>query len=241
MRDLALMWMETHYAPFGELLEGVKTGASAATNHYGQPFFGWLSGQPEQADRFSHAMANLTNGIKAGAIASYDFSGAGRIVDLGAADGTLLARILHATTGVTGVAFDLPHVVAAAEPTVKGYDLGDRLTQSSGDFFSAVPDEGDTYIFSMMLHDWDDAQAAKILANLRAAARPGTKVVGFELVLPDDGGPHMAQMIDLTMLAMLGGRERTAAEYQSLFEAAGFSFAGVTATPTPMSIIEATV
>lgn len=241
MRDLALMWMETHYGAFGGLLDGVRTGTSAATSYFGQPFFGWLSGQPEQADRFSRAMANLTNGIKAGAIASYDFSGAGRIIDLGAADAALLARVLQAHPDVTGVAFDLPHVVAAAETTVKGYGLDARLTQESGDFFESVPAGGDTYLLALVLHDWDDTQAARILANLRAAARPGAKVVAFELVLPADGGPHMAQMIDLTMLAMLGGRERTAAEHRALFEAAGLTFAGVTATPTPISIVEATV
>lgn len=169
-----------------------------------------------------------------------DFSKAGRIVDLGAADGAVLERILRAWPEPSGVAFDLPHVVAASEVTVKGYDLGDRLTQASGDFLEAVP-EGDTYVFAIVLHDWDDAHVAKILANIRAVARPGARIVAFELVLPDDGGPHMAQMIDLTMLGMLDGRERTAREYQSLFEAAGLTFGGVIATPTPISIIEATV
>ncbi|MGN6472288.1 MAG: methyltransferase [Mycobacteriales bacterium] len=241
MRDLALMWMETHYVPFGGLLDGVRSGTTAATSHYGTPFFNWLSGEPNQVARFSHAMANLTNGIKAGAVASYDFSGAGRIVDLGGADGALLARVLHSTPEPTGVVFDLPHVIAAAATTVEGYGLGERLTQEAGDFFEAIPGDADTYVFSMVLHDWDDAHLAKILANIRAVARPGARVVAFELLLPADGGPHMAQMIDLTMLGMLDGRERTAAEFRSLFESAGFAFGGVTATATPISIIEATV
>ena len=83
MRDLALMWMETHYAPFASLLTTVRSGECAASKHYGQPFFPWLSAQPEQIGGFSRAMANLTDGIKAGAIASYDFSDAGMIVDVG--------------------------------------------------------------------------------------------------------------------------------------------------------------
>jgi SAM-dependent methyltransferase len=205
------------------------------------PFFQWLSGQPAHAERFSHAMANLTNGIRAAALSSYDFRGAGRIVDLGGADGAVLARILRETPDAIGVVFDLPHVLAAAEPTIKGYDLGERLTHTPGDFFEAVPEAADTYLFSMVLHDWDDAELARILGNVRRAARPGSRVVAFELVLPADGGPHMAQMIDLTMLAMLTGRERTAEEFRALFEATGFSFGGVTATPSPISVIEATV
>ena len=156
IRDLALMWMETHYAPFAGLLDTVRVGESAATAHYGQPFFSWLAGQPEQVDRFSRAMANLTDGIKAGAIASYTFPDAGTMVDVGGADGALLARVLESAPNSKGIAFDLPHVVAEAAPTLKSYGLGDRLTAQGGDFFEAVPGGGDTYLLSMVLHDWND-------------------------------------------------------------------------------------
>ena len=241
MRDLALMWMETHYAPFAGLLGTVRTGECAATGHYGEPFFSWLADQPEQVDRFSRAMANLTDGIKAGAVASYDFSGAGRIVDVGAADGALIASILSSTPGTTGIAFDLPHVVAEAEATVKGYGLGDRLTTQGGSFFETVPAGADTYLLSMVLHDWNDVDATRLLANIRAAASPGARVLAFELVMPTTDAPHMSKMIDLTMLGMLNGRERTDAEMQTLFEGAGFVYDGAVATPTPISIIEARV
>jgi predicted O-methyltransferase YrrM len=241
MRDLALMWMETHYAPFGGLVDTVRTGRAAATTFYGQPFFAWLGGQPEHVDRFSRAMGNLTTGIKLGALAAYDFSGAGRIVDLGAANGAVLARVLAGAPAATGVAFDLPEVVEAAESTVKGYELGDRLELRGGDFFEAVPADGDTYLLSMVLHDWNDEQAGRILSNVRAAAQPGSRIVAFELVLPDEPTPHMAQAIDLTMLGMLDGRERTAAEFAALFAEAGLTFLGVTPTPTPISVLEATV
>jgi len=169
MRDLAIMWMETHYGPFGGLLDTVRTGRCAATTYYGKPFFSWLSGHPEQAERFSHAMANLTNGIKLGAIGSCDFTGAGRIV----------------------------------------------------------------------LHDWSDAEASRLLANIKAAAPAGARLIAFELVVPDGAEPHMAKMIDMTMMGMLNGRERTQAEYRTLLEQAGFTFLGVTGTPTPVSIITA--
>jgi hypothetical protein len=176
MRDLALMWMETHYAPFAGLVDTVRTGACAATEHYGQPFFTWLAEEPEQVDRFSRAMANLTDGIKAGAIGSYDFTEAGNIIDVGAADGALLARVLSSTPDTTGVAFDLSHVIAEAAPTIKGYGLGDRLTTEAGSFFESVPGGGDTYVLSMVLHDWNDADATRILTNIRSAAAPGARV-----------------------------------------------------------------
>ncbi len=241
MRDLALMWMETHYAPFAGLLETVRTGDCAATQHYGQPFFSWLSDQPEQVDRFSRAMANLTDGIKAGAIASYAFPQSGTIVDVGGADGALLARVLASAPAATGIVFDLPHVVAEAAPTLKGHGLGDRLTSEGGDFFEAVPGGGDAYLLSMVLHDWNDVDATRLLSNIRDAAAPGTRVLAFELVMPQGDQPHMSKMIDLTMLGMLNGRERTEAEMRSLFEGAGLIYDGTVPTPTPVSIIEARV
>jgi hypothetical protein len=241
MRDLALMWMETHYAPFAGLLETVRTGDCAATEHYGQPFFSWLADQPEQVDRFSRAMANLTDGIKAGAIASYAFPQSGAIVDVGGADGALLARVLESAPAATGVVFDLPHVVAEAAPTLKSYGLGDRMTSEGGDFFEAVPAGGDAYLLSMVLHDWNDVDATRLLSNIRDAAAPGARVLAFELVMPPGDQPHMSKMIDLTMLGMLNGRERTETEMRSLFEGAGLTYDGTTPTPTPISIIEARV
>jgi hypothetical protein len=240
MRDLALMWMETHYAPFAGLLGTVRTGECAATEHYGRPFFSWLADQPEQVDRFSRAMANLTDGIKAGAIANYAFPQSGTIVDVGGADGALLARVLESAPGATGVVFDLPHVVAEAAPTLKSFGLGDRMTSDGGDFFETVP-AGDAYLLSMVLHDWNDQGATRLLSNIRDAAAPGARVIALELVMPPGDQPHMSKMIDLTMLGMLNGRERTETEMRSLFEGAGLIYDGPIPTPTPISIVEARV
>ncbi len=241
MRDLALMWMETHYLPFAGLLDTVRTGTCAATEYYQQPFFSWLSTQPDQVDRFSRAMANLTDGIKAGAIASYAFPQSGTIVDVGGADGALLSLALQSAPDTTGIVFDLPHVIDRAESTLKSYGLDDRMTAQSGDFFEAVPEGADAYLLSMVLHDWNDADAHRLLTSIRQAAVPGSRVLAFELVMPTGDQPHMSKMIDLTMLGMLTGRERTDAEMQRLFEGAGFTYEGVVSSPTPISIIEASV
>jgi hypothetical protein len=176
MHDVALMWMETHYAPFGGLVDTVRTGRCAADEHYGMPFFQWLSGDPEQVARFSGAMANLTDGIKKGAIAGYDFGDATRLVDLGGADGALLAQVLGRLPDATGVVYDLPHVVEAVPAVAKSHQLEGRLTGEAGDFFDHVPAGADTYLLSMVLHDWDDAAAARLLRNVAAAAPSGTRV-----------------------------------------------------------------
>jgi hypothetical protein len=137
--------------------------------------------------------------------------------------------------------FDLPHVVTEAAATLKGYELGDRLTAQGGDFFEAVPRDADTYLLSMVLHDWNDRDATRLLTNIRNAATPGGRVLAFELVMPTGDQPHMSKMIDLTMLGMLDGRERTDAEMRTLFEGAGLIYDGAVPTPTPISIIEARI
>jgi hypothetical protein len=241
VRDLALMWMETHYAPFGRLLDTIRTGTPAADAYYGQPFFTWLSGHPEQVDRFTRAMANITEGIKVGAAATIDFAGIEHVVDVGGADGTLLAALLRQNPQLLGTTFDLPHVIADAAPRIKALGLEDRLQTAEGDFFADVPADADCYLLSMILHDWDDAHARQILANIARAARPGASVYSLELVLPPGDSPHMATMIDLTMLGMLTGRERTEAELRELVESAGLHFDGVTASQTPMSVLRARV
>lgn len=241
MRDLALMWMETHYAPFGGLVDTVRTGRPAAEAYYGEPFFHWLSRHPEQVTRFTRAMANLTDGIKLHAVDAVDFADSRMLVDVGGADGALLAHVLRTAPQVDGVTFDLPHVVSDAAATIKGFELGSRLRAEGGDFFVSVPSGADTYLLSMILHDWDDTRARQILANIAEAGAPGSRLVSLELVVPPGDAPHMAKMIDLTMLGMLTGHERTAEELRSLVESAGLRFEGITTTPTPMSVLHASV
>ena len=240
LRDMALMLMETHYAPFGALLDTVRTGESAATRFYGKPFFDWLASDPAQVERFSRAMSNLTGGIHLAALDGYDLGDPGLVVDVGGADGALLAHILTRLPRARGIVFDLPHVVGAVERTATRSGLGERLRPASGDFFARVPSGGDLYVMSMILHDWDDDRAARILTNISKAA-PGARVLSLEMVVPPGDTPHMAKMIDLTMLAMLTGRERSEAELRELFTAAGLRVEAVTHTPTPMSVVEAAI
>jgi hypothetical protein len=152
----------------------------------------------------------------------------------------LLAHLLQRWPDAEGVAFDLPHVVADAETALKAFDLGERLRAEAGDFFAAVP-AGDTYLLSMVLHDWDDTAAGALLGRIAAAARPGARLVSLELVVPPGDAPHLATMIDLTMLGMLTGRERTAEELTALLGAAGFRVDRIAPTVTPMSLVEATL
>jgi hypothetical protein len=137
------------------------------------------------------------------------------------------------------MAFDLPHVITEASAAMKSHGLGERLWAEEGNFFEAVPAGADTYLLSLVLHDWDDARAGLILENIRKVARPGATILALEPVMPPGDEPHMSKMLDLTMLAMTGGRERSEDEHRQLFERAGLQFQRVVPTPTPVSFVVA--
>ena len=241
MRDLAIMWMETHYAPFGDLLYAVRSGEPAADRLYGQPFFSWLSGQPEQAARFTAAMANLTTGIKNAALPFLPLDGARTVVDVGGADGTMLAAILSGRPGLRGILFDLPHIVADAPKTLTKNGVVDRVDCIGGDFFESVPGGADSYLLSFVIHDWPDEAARRILANIAAAGGSGARLMTIEFVVPPGDTPHMSKMIDQTMLGLRAGRERPGEDWRELLTIAGFTGIGVLPTGTPVSVIHATV
>ena len=239
MRDVVIMFMETHYSPFGELLHTIRTGQPAAEHLYGEPFFTWLSHHPEQAERYTAAMGNLTSGFKTAAIASLPLDDTHTIVDVGGADGTVLAAILAAYPHLRGVLFDLPHIITAAPQTLAGQGVEDRAECVGGDFFESVPAGGDAYLVSLVLHDWPDRQAQRILANIAAAGR-GARLLVLDFVVPPGDAPHMSKISDLNMLAMMGGKERTGPEWSELLEGAGFTGIEVRQTVTPFSVIQAT-
>ena len=242
MRDLAIMWMETHYAPFAELIQTIRTGRPAAEHLYGEPFFAWLSHHPEQTSRFTGAMANLTSGgFKSAAIASLPLDGTRTIVDIGGADGTVLATILAGHPHMRGVLFDLPHVITNAPRTLASHGVEDRAEYMAGDFFESVPAGGDAYLASLVLHDWPDQQAERILASIAAAGGSGSRLLVLDFVVPPGDTPHLSKMSDLNMLAMMGGKERTETEWRELLSAAGFTGIEVRQTGTPFSVIQATV
>jgi hypothetical protein len=241
MRALALTWMETHYLPFSDLLTTVRTGETAATRYYGRPFFDWLASDQQQVETFTGAMANLTMGIKMGTLAGYDLPAGDIVADLGGADGNVLALLLtkDASPSRRGIVFDLPHVVPAANELLAQSGLADRVSVVAGNFFEAVP-AADVYVVSMILHDWDDEQCRLILSRIAEGATPGTRLVAVEFVVPPGNEPHMSKVIDLTMLGMLTGRERTRQEFTDLCASAGFRLDRIVETATPLSVIEAT-
>ena len=139
-----------------------------------------------------------------------------------------------------GVLFDLDHVIAGARPHIAELGLADRCRTVSGDFFKALPEGGDAYIMKHIIHDWDDDRAGVILTNIRKAMNPGGRVILIEsVVLPGSSQPDFAKIIDLEMLLLPGGRERTEQEFRDLFARSGFELTRIVPTKSPLSVIEA--
>src|SRR5439155_26447866 len=140
-----------------------------------------------------------------------------------------------------GTVFDLPHVVDAARQAIVAQSDHGRCEVLGGDFFQAVPPGGDIYLLKGILLDWKEAEALRILHNCRTAITPDGKLLVIAMILPDDNHPSPAQLVDLHMLVMSGGQERTAGEYGSLLAQAGFRLNRIIPTGSPSHVLEAVV
>ncbi|QES31114.1 hydroxyneurosporene methyltransferase [Streptomyces venezuelae] len=239
LRDVALMWMDTHYAPFAGLWSTLHDGVPAAERELGKPLFDWIAEEPERVEGFSAAMGNLL-ALRQDALDSLDLRKVHHLVDIGGADGTALAALARRHEWLWGTVFDLPHVVAGAEPVLRAAGVTDRVGTWGGDFFESVPPGADAYLACFILHDWNDDQCAVILDRIRRAAGSRARLFLVETVVGEGAAPEVAALLDLTMMGMLNGRERSRADWRSLLSGAGFRLDRVVATNGPMCVIEAT-
>ncbi|TPK66322.1 ubiquinone/menaquinone biosynthesis protein [Mesorhizobium sp. B2-4-19] len=235
-RDFVRMINSEPYLAFEQLLHSVRTGKPAFDKVFGSPRFDWLSQHPEQAALFQHAMVALSQGNNEDVADAYDFKQFTRVVDVGGGHGQLLSAILARNPHLNGVLFDLHSGVAAARQSAGG-DLP-RTEFVAGDFFERIP-AGDVYVIKKVVHDWDDGHAAVILRNCRKAMLPNGKVLVAETLVPPGDEPNQIKGIDVVMLAVTGGLERTKAQFAGLFDAAGLRLERVIETRGSISILEA--
>lgn len=235
LRALARMFgLPSNWAIYGALEHSVRTGLPAADKVLPGGFWAYFAEHPEESAVFNAAMAAKAHGQVAGIVAAYDFSGFGLIGDIGGGRGHLLRAVLDAAPTARGVLFDLPQVIEDAAGVAS-----ERLTLQAGDFFKDTLPACDAYLVMEVIHDWGDEQFVAILKAIRLAARPDAKVLLIEQIVPDDAGPHWTKMLDIHMLALLGGRQRTRQEYEALFGRAGLSFNREIDTAADISILEA--
>lgn len=239
MRALAITYNEEMYQAWGHMLHSIRTGEPAFAHRFGMGPFPYFMQNPEADRIFNEAMIAYTHQVANAVTATYDFAPFRSVVDVGGGYGTLLAAILRDNPGAGGMLFDVPHVIEAAQGFLSTTGVADRCTHHSGDFFVAVPAGGDAYVLSQILHDWEDEQCLTILKHTRQVMPAHGKLLVVELVIPPGNEPFFGKWLDLHMLAIPGGRERTEAEYSALFRDAGFELTTIVPTPAGPSVVEA--
>ncbi|HEV7281004.1 MAG TPA: methyltransferase [Pirellulaceae bacterium] len=237
-RGLAIMNGEEHYRAWGELLYSVQTGKPSFDHLYGMPIFEFLSKNPEPAAVFDEAMVGVHGRETAAMLEAYDFSGIGTLADIGGGNGSLLSSVLQKVPAMRGLLFDLEGVTARAKERLRAAGLADRCEVASGSFFQSVPSGADAYLMRHIIHDWDDERAATILKNVHRAMKPESRLLLVEMIIPPGNDPSFGKLLDLTMLILPGGKERTEAEYRRLFAACGFELTRIVPTDSEISVIE---
>jgi hypothetical protein len=241
MRQMALwLTLPFHFEVYGELCHSLRTGETVSEKLYGVPCFDYLAQNKEVNDVFNDAMTEFSANVIPAVLEAYDFGGlSGKtLVDIAGGHGKVLTEILKKHSGVHGILFDLERVVEGAIPRIESEGLSSRCTVAHGDFFQAVP-SGDAYIMKHIIHDWDDAHAVRILKNIHTAAAPDAHLFLIESAMTTGNEPHFAKIVDLEMLLLPGGCERTELEYRDLLAQAGFKLTRVIKTKSPLDLIEA--
>jgi hypothetical protein len=239
LHGLAIAWSAGgHWLPWGSFMDAVRTGEPQTVSTLGLSLWDYYAQQPEEGAVFTNAMHGFTTGIAQDVARVVDTSTARLAVDIGGASGTLVHSLMTANPQLHGIILDLPDVVPSATSAAATLGLAGRSSVVAGDFFVSVP-EADVYLLKHILHDWDDAQAVRILGNCRRAIRPGGRVIVVEMLLGEIGESGLAPFSDLNMMVMVTGRERTLAEYRALLKQANLWLDKSTPIRPPMTVIEA--
>ena len=229
---------EEHYPAWGELLHSVRTGGIAFEKAFGMPVWEFFGQNPENAKIFNDAMSGMTAQANEALHAAYSFAGIKTIIDVGGGHGGLITSILQRNPQMRGILFDAPQVIEGAKDLVAKSGVGDRCELVAGDFFKSVPAGGDLIIMKWIIHDWNDDQSVAILRNCHQALPEKGKLILVEAVIPPGSEMHFSKFMDLNMLVMTGGRERTEAEFAKLYEDSGFRLTRVVPTESLFSVIE---
>lgn len=227
-----------HYTAWGALEHSVRTGQTAFDHAHGQDVWAFFAANPKEGQTFDQAMTDMSVLFNPAIVKGYDYSPVRTLVDVGGGHGALLASILKANPSARGVLFDQPHVIGGARQRFADEGLAGRTQTVGGSFFESVPAGGDAYLMKFILHDWDDGRCNRILGNIHSASAPGARVLVVDTVVPAGNEPSLSKLMDLNMLAMTGGRERTEVEFADLFDSAGFELGKVHPTECPLSIVE---
>jgi hypothetical protein len=237
LRAIVITIGEIHYQACGELLHSVRTGSTAYVKVFGTSLFEYLQQNADASDAFNRVMTNMSSLLAHAVLLAYDFSGISSIVDVGGGEGELLRRIVELYPEATGVVLDLPNSIGSAN---RPWTVGARCSKIAGNFFESVPEGADAHLLCGVVHDWDDDRAIKVLANCRKAMLKNGRMLIVDMIVPEANSASFSKLLDLNMMVMTGGRERTKAEFHALLDAANYRITRIIRTMAPQSVIEAT-
>lgn len=237
-RAMAIMCGEEHFRAWCDLLYSVQTGKPAFDKAFGMPVFDWLSQHQEQAAIFDAAMVSVHGRETAALLDAYDFTEIETLADVGGGNGSVLIATLQRNPHLRGLLFDLSGVIARATQNFAAAGLTDRCQLISGSFFESIPAGADAYLMRHIIHDWNDDQCHTILTNIHRVLPATGRLLVAESVIPPGNDPFFGKLLDMNMLVIPGGQERTAAEYETLFAKAGFRLTRIVPTTAEISVIE---
>lgn len=242
LRAFAVMLGEPeHWRAWGDVLYSVTTGKPAFERVFGVQRFEYFADHPEDSRIFSDAMTSRAGTENAAIVAARDFSGFGRVIDVGGGQGSLVDAILAVTSRTRCVIFDLAEVVALAAERAAPAEYATRREVVAGSFFDSVPAGADAYVLKKVIQDWEDERAIAILANCRMAMPRSGRLILIEPLIPPGNVSSFNKLLDLLLLVWTpGGRARTEDEHRALLAAAKLKIERVVATRSGLSIIEAT-
>lgn len=234
---------------FGSTWQWDSWGALLHTIRTGEPAFEKITGvclpryldevDPAAGELFDAAMADMASFLDRAIVASFDFGSACDIVDVSGAHSQLLTHVLTACPAARGVLVDRPAVASRAADRIATSGLAERYRVVAADYLVEIPATGDLVVLNRVLHDWDDQRAIVLLNACRPALKPGGRVLIVEQVLGGGPAAKRAAFLDLQMMQLRGGAERTVDQYRELLTTSGFALVAVHETPSPMVIIEA--
>lgn len=240
MRGMAvLMGHPTHWEDWSHLVNSVRTGEPSLPKLRGMGAFEYLESNPEYGAVFNQGMTNLSDLETDPILAAYDFSRFNTIVDVGGGRGALLAGILQRATNSRGILFDARAVSSGAEALLEEAGVVERCTIEGGGLFDPVTPRGDAYILKHIVHDWPESKALEILKNVRDAISAEGRLLLIEFVPTQGNAQHPGKLVDLWLMLLVGGKERTSTQYSELLASAGFQLDRVVQTASPASIVEA--
>ena len=236
--SLAILNGEEYAAAWNQLLHSIKTGETAFDHVFGESPWEHRQKNPELNQRFNSWLEQGAAAAGRALLTACDFSPHRTVADIGGGQGALLSAILRAHPSIQGILFDQQHVVSGARQPLESAGIASRCRIVPGDFFETIPPDADAYILKSILHDWNDEECARILQNCREVLKPGHPLLVIEKIMPASVTDRPSTIMgDLHMLAVTGGRERTADEYRKLFATAGLELKTITALRTGHSLL----